>query len=166
MPHSNMPARPRKDPLQQKRRTRNPLNKDEHYDDSQSDQSLPSDADDDADADYSDLSDPDANDNSDTEIPPKQTTQQADTDLMRNGGGDMPKEAPKSEPLQFDQSTTAAAAQQDSDKKLKPHEEYKRRLESDPAFIPNRGAFFMHDSRHDKSARGGRGRGRGGAQAG
>ncbi|KAF7563186.1 hypothetical protein G7046_g898 [Stylonectria norvegica] len=47
------------------------------------------------------------------------------------------------------------------------HEDYKRRRDEDPAFVPNRGAFFMHDHRHaGPSANGfrpfGRGRGRGG----
>ncbi|KAL2268755.1 hypothetical protein VTJ83DRAFT_3601 [Remersonia thermophila] len=52
------------------------------------------------------------------------------------------------------------------------HEEYKRRRDEDPTFVPNRGAFFLHDHRHAGPAangfrpfpRGGgaRGRGRGG----
>lgn len=46
------------------------------------------------------------------------------------------------------------------------HEEYKKRRDADPAFVPNRGGFFMHD--HRSAAPGqngfrpfGRGRGRG-----
>jgi hypothetical protein len=52
------------------------------------------------------------------------------------------------------------------------HDEYKKKRDEDPAFVPNRGAFFMHDHRHHGPAangfrpfpRGGaaRGRGRGG----
>ncbi|CAM1500966.1 Fc.00g101280.m01.CDS01 [Cosmosporella sp. VM-42] len=47
------------------------------------------------------------------------------------------------------------------------HEDYKRRRDEDPAFVPNRGAFFMHDHRHAGPAANGfrpfgRGRGRGG----
>lgn len=47
------------------------------------------------------------------------------------------------------------------------HEDYKRRRDEDPSFVPNRGAFFMHDHRHAGPAGNGfrpfgRGRGRGG----
>ncbi|KAJ3473862.1 hypothetical protein NLG97_g10097 [Lecanicillium saksenae] len=48
------------------------------------------------------------------------------------------------------------------------NDDYKRRREQDPAFVPNRGAFFMHDSRQAAGPPGntfrpfGRGRGRGG----
>jgi hypothetical protein len=53
--------------------------------------------------------------------------------------------------------------------KRREHDEYKRRRDEDPTFIPNRGAFFMHDHRHAGPAangfrpfpRGARGRGRG-----
>ena len=53
------------------------------------------------------------------------------------------------------------------DRRRREHEEYKKKRDSDPAFIPNRGAFFMHDSRSAPGqngfrAVGGRGRGRGG----
>lgn len=56
------------------------------------------------------------------------------------------------------------------------HEDYKKRRDEDPAFVPNRGAFFMHDHRHAGPAangfrpfgrgRGGRGGGRGGGIGG
>ena len=53
-----------------------------------------------------------------------------------------------------------------TDKGRRDHEEYKKRRDEDPAFVPNRGVFFMHD--HRSSAPGqngfrpfGRGRGRG-----
>lgn len=50
------------------------------------------------------------------------------------------------------------------------HEDYRRKRDVDPAFIPNRGNFFMHDTRSNygqsnlpgRGAWGGRGRGRGG----
>ncbi|KAL1653801.1 hypothetical protein SLS61_003586 [Didymella pomorum] len=53
------------------------------------------------------------------------------------------------------------------DRRRREHEEYKKKRDSDPAFIPNRGAFFMHDSRSAPGQNGfrpigGRGRGRGG----
>lgn len=52
------------------------------------------------------------------------------------------------------------------ERRRREHEEYKKKRDSDPAFIPNRGAFFMHDHRHAPSQNGfrtigGRGRGRG-----
>nr|XP_036589286.1 uncharacterized protein CTRU02_00040 [Colletotrichum truncatum]KAF6801291.1 hypothetical protein CTRU02_00040 [Colletotrichum truncatum] len=59
------------------------------------------------------------------------------------------------------------------ERRRREHEEYKRRRDEDPAFVPNRGAFFMHDHRHaGPSANGfrpfgrGRGRGRGGGIGG
>lgn len=55
------------------------------------------------------------------------------------------------------------------DRRRREHEEYKKKRDADPAFVPNRGGFFMHD--HRSAAPGqngfrpsgrGRGRGRGG----
>lgn len=54
------------------------------------------------------------------------------------------------------------------------HEDYRRKRDNDPAFIPNRGNFFMHDTRSvhgqgslsGRGAWGGRGRGRGGGNVG
>lgn len=60
------------------------------------------------------------------------------------------------------------------ERRRREHEEYRKKRDEDPAFVPNRGAFFMHDHRHAGPAangfrpfgrgalRGGRGRGRGG----
>jgi hypothetical protein len=50
------------------------------------------------------------------------------------------------------------------------HDDYKKRRDEDPAFVPNRGSFFMHDHRHAGPAANGfrpfgRGRGRGGRPA-
>lgn len=52
------------------------------------------------------------------------------------------------------------------ERRRREHEEYKKKRDADPAFVPNRGAFFMHDHRSQgPSANGfrpfGRGRGRG-----
>lgn len=56
------------------------------------------------------------------------------------------------------------------EQKRREHEEYRRKRDADPTFVPNRGAFFLHDHRHPGPAangfrpfhRGGaRGRGRG-----
>ena len=46
------------------------------------------------------------------------------------------------------------------------HEEYKKKRDADPAFVPNRGGFFMHDHRSASQSQNGfrpfgRGRGRG-----
>lgn len=54
------------------------------------------------------------------------------------------------------------------------HEEYRKKRDADPAFIPNRGNFFMHDTRGHANGQAppfrgawqGRGRGRGGANVG
>jgi hypothetical protein len=55
------------------------------------------------------------------------------------------------------------------DRRRREHEDYKKKRDEDPAFVPNRGAFFMHDHRHAGPAANGfrpfgrgRGRGRGG----
>ena len=52
------------------------------------------------------------------------------------------------------------------DKRRTEHEEYKRRRDADPAFVPNRGGFFMHDHRSAAPGQNGfRPFGRGGAKA-
>ncbi|KAK3307986.1 CASC3/Barentsz eIF4AIII binding-domain-containing protein [Chaetomium strumarium] len=70
-------------------------------------------------------------------------------------------------------SSSAASQQQprlpSQELKRREHEEYRRRRDEDPTFVPNRGAFFLHDHRHAGPAangfrpfpRGARGRGRG-----
>ncbi|EAT86388.2 hypothetical protein SNOG_06557 [Parastagonospora nodorum SN15] len=57
------------------------------------------------------------------------------------------------------------------ERRRKEHEEYKKKRDADPAFIPNRGAFFMHDQRSAPAQNGFRpagmrGRGRGGGIGG
>lgn len=52
------------------------------------------------------------------------------------------------------------------ERRRREHEEYKRKRDADPVFVPNRGAFFMHDHRHSGPAANGfrpfgKGRGRG-----
>ena len=70
----------------------------------------------------------------------------ADTDLQN------PPNAPTSDSI--------------GERRRREHEEYKKKRDADPAFVPNRGGFFMHD--HRSAAPGqngfrpfGRGRGRG-----
>ena len=55
------------------------------------------------------------------------------------------------------------------ERRRREHEEYRKQRDANPAFVPNRGAFFMHDHRHSGPAANGfrpfgrgRGRGRGG----
>ncbi|KAG9228621.1 CASC3/Barentsz eIF4AIII binding-domain-containing protein [Amylocarpus encephaloides] len=66
------------------------------------------------------------------------------------------------------QSTAQMDRQQEQpyERRRREHEEYKKKRDADPAFVPNRGAFFMHDHRHSGPAANGfrpfgRGRGRG-----
>ncbi|KAI6089859.1 CASC3/Barentsz eIF4AIII binding-domain-containing protein [Hypoxylon rubiginosum] len=108
----------------------------------------------------------------------------SDTDFMLNKLSISDEAAPVQE-LNFDESTeppskssapivvsSNSAAdhphEASGDRRRKEHEEYRRKRDEDPSFVPNRGAFFMHDHRHaGPSANGfrpfGRGaRGRGG----
>lgn len=105
-----------------------------------------------------------------------------DTDAMMNGlhiSGDVEE----GEEMRFDEigktsprETPQKASTQDptvftssdnlGEKRRREHEEYKKKRDEDPAFVPNRGGFFMHD--HRSAAPGqngyrlyGRGRGRG-----
>ena len=109
-----------------------------------------------------------------------------DTASMMNGlkfSGDVDE----GEEMEFDdmgkqaqEPSTAAAVQEKAEptsldtlaeKRRREHEEYRKKRDADPAFVPNRGGFFMHD--HRSSAPGqngfrpfGRGRGRGRAGPG
>ncbi|KAL8732189.1 MAG: hypothetical protein Q9166_002936 [cf. Caloplaca sp. 2 TL-2023] len=63
-------------------------------------------------------------------------------------------------------SAVPPSASNPVDKRRQEHEEYKKRRDTDPSFVPNRGGFFMHDSRSLGPGRNGfrpfgRGRGRG-----
>lgn len=106
-----------------------------------------------------------------------------DTETMLNGMN-ISENNHATEEVHFDTvdepaDTPAAAAQEPSsmrsemliDRKRREHEEYKKKRDADPAFVPNRGGFFMHD--HRSAAPGqngfrpsGRGRGRGGRGGG
>lgn len=79
------------------------------------------------------------------------------TEMMRNGLKTSDKAA-DDEVVDFEtgrlaveqpSSTGASSGKPESfaERKRREHEEYKRKRDSDPAFIPNRGAFFMHDQR-------------------
>ncbi|SMY19049.1 unnamed protein product [Zymoseptoria tritici ST99CH_1A5] len=110
----------------------------------------------------------------------------ADTEAMMKGlaiqdtGGD--SEAVEFEGAAAQTSTTAPKSssngrhevQTAGERLRRDHEDYRRKRDADPAFIPNRGNFFMHDTRSHqgqggpplRGAYGGRGRGRGGQHAG
>jgi len=80
------------------------------------------------------------------------------------------------QPVIVSSGSAAPSQQPPSERRRLEHEEYRRKRDEDPAFVPNRGAFFMHDHRHAGPAangfrpfpRGGgaRGRGRGGLWSG
>lgn len=109
----------------------------------------------------------------------------ADTEAMMNGlkiAGDDQEDA-----VEFSNmgengalATTPAATPMNgssvhpAERQRREHEEYKKKRDSDPAFIPNRGNFFMHDTRGQpngqvpppRGAWAARGRGRGAPSAG
>ena len=167
-------------------------------DDSLSEASAISDADDDADAEGSDGSDfgtqrrkptrtrsdpqnrlEDANgrveESARLSKTPPLTAAMADTEDMMNGMR-ISQDIKESEGINFEdlgkdaqQKDSVSRVETLADRRKKEHEEYKKKRDTDPAFVPNRGGFFMHD--HRSSAPGqngfrpstrGRGRGRGG----
>ncbi|KAI5926951.1 CASC3/Barentsz eIF4AIII binding-domain-containing protein [Camillea tinctor] len=108
----------------------------------------------------------------------------SDTEFMLNGLSISDQAAPVQE-MNFDEvtksptkavapivvsSNSVAATGPVGDRRRKEHEEYRRKRDEDPSFVPNRGAFFMHDHRHAGPSANGfrpfgrsaRGRGRGG----
>lgn len=79
------------------------------------------------------------------------------------------KSAPKGPLVVSSSSANRQPAEPQGDRRRREHEEYKRKRDEDPAFVPNRGAFFMHDHRHAGPAANGFrpfGRGRGGGRGG
>lgn len=113
------------------------------------------------------------------------STKMHDTEVMMNGlnlsGGvaegeeihfDEMGEQPPAESLpKVSTQDLVAVTSSDAlgDRRRREHEEYRKKRDADPAFVPNRGGFFMHD--HRSAAPGpngfrpfgrGRGRGRGG----
>lgn len=119
-----------------------------------------------------------------TSKPPAKSNGAADTDMILNGL-DRPEDFNNIESMNYDdlsnvqKSTTSqpvivkSTAVMDHvletplERRRREHEDYKKKRDEDPAFVPNRGAFFMHDHRHSGPAANGfrpfgRGRGRGG----
>ncbi|KAI1178613.1 CASC3/Barentsz eIF4AIII binding-domain-containing protein [Nemania sp. FL0916] len=113
----------------------------------------------------------------------------SDTEFMMNGLSIMDKNAPLEE-VEFEAAPTSPvkapapivvssnsmlAQARDTmsgppgERRRIEHEEYRRKRDEDPSFVPNRGAFFMHDHRHAGPSANGfrpfgrasRGRGRG-----
>ena len=79
-----------------------------------------------------------------------------DTEVMMNGLNI--SDANKAEEVHFDdlgrQRTTPAPPRDQNqpretliERRRKEHEEYRKKRDADPAFVPNRGGFFMHDHR-------------------
>ncbi|KAF2231751.1 hypothetical protein EV356DRAFT_451523 [Viridothelium virens] len=113
-----------------------------------------------------------------TDIPFKRQT---DTEAMMNGMN-IPEESVETEVVDFEQMgvdsqpaslgdlgtshTPSTRPETFADRKRREHEEYRKKRDSDPAFIPNRGTFFMHDHRTESPGQNGfkpfgKGRGRG-----
>jgi hypothetical protein len=116
-------------------------------------------------------------------VKPETTQEQSfaathDTEVMMNGLR-ISEHATPSEAMDFDATEDGPISdQQDAsqsdprrqknplDRKRQEHEEYKKKRDADPAFIPTRGQFFMHDTRSGGSGPNGikpfgRGAGRG-----
>ncbi|KAJ8130311.1 hypothetical protein O1611_g3317 [Lasiodiplodia mahajangana] len=110
----------------------------------------------------------------------------SDTEFMMNGLSIADKNAPVQEvefndapksparapaPIVVSSNSVLAPARDGppGDRRRIEHEEYRRKRDEDPSFVPNRGSFFMHDHRHAGPAANGfrpfarapRGRGRG-----
>ncbi|KAF1352662.1 hypothetical protein EJ07DRAFT_183436 [Lizonia empirigonia] len=143
-------------------------------DDSQSDASAASDAASDA-ADDADADNSDPNGARTAHAVPGAPTRQPSPPIARSDAPAPPLK--DTEPLlnglsidgadEGDGETAPARPETLGDRRRREHDEYKKKRDSDPAFIPNRGAFFMHDSRSAPGQNafrpaGGRGRGRGG----
>lgn len=115
---------------------------------------------------------------------PSFTTMTSDTVAMMNGLK-IDEYTDEAEEIHFDDMNSASQAQANgpaptqvaavipltanvAEQRRQEHEEYKRRRDADPAFVPNRGGFFMHDHRSMAPGQNGfrpfgkgRGRGRG-----
>lgn len=81
-----------------------------------------------------------------------------------------PAKSPSAPMVVSSASATQPSGLQDG-RRRQEHDDYRKKRDQDPAFVPNRGAFFMHDHRHAGPAANGfrpfgRGRGRGGRGGG
>ena len=120
---------------------------------------------------------------------PSFSASMADTEAMMNGmkivdngtnadeiDFDNAEERPEAVPVQPAENQGPSASDRTEtlgERRRREHEEYKKKRDEDPAFVPNRGGFFMHDHRTTApgqngfrpSGRGRGGRGRGGIGA-
>lgn len=69
----------------------------------------------------------------------------ADMDERIEGETKNPEEILEKSPAQ--DAKDAATSESPAEKRRREHEEYKKKRDADPAFVPNRGGFFMHDHR-------------------
>jgi len=88
-------------------------------------------------------------------------------EVRRNGVPKDRRRAKGADGLKGDTLIDDSAQETVFEKRKREHEEYRKKRDADPAFVPNRGAFFMHDHRTDAGGANGfrpfgRGRGRGG----
>lgn len=90
------------------------------------------------------------------------------TPAEANDGVPSPPRSPSAPVIVSSSSAMNPVAHDANARRRNENDDYKRRRDQDPAFVPNRGAFFMHDSRQAAVPPGsalrpfGRGRGRGG----
>lgn len=65
-----------------------------------------------------------------------------------------------------EQEAEERPAEKSQDKRRGDYEDYKKRRDADPTFVPNRGGFYLHDHRHGDGGNGFRPFARGGARGG
>lgn len=76
-----------------------------------------------------------------------------------------PSKSPGAPVVVSSTAATRPSSEQADGRRRHEHDDYRKKRDEDPAFVPNRGAFFMHDHRHAGPAANGFrpfGRGRGG----
>ncbi|KAL0639321.1 hypothetical protein Q9L58_001547 [Maublancomyces gigas] len=72
----------------------------------------------------------------------------------------------ETEEVEEEPETEERQAEKPQDKRRGDHEDYKKRRDADPTFVPNRGGFYLHDHRHGDGGNGFRPFARGGARGG
>ncbi|KAI4765980.1 hypothetical protein E4T52_00340 [Aureobasidium sp. EXF-3400] len=85
--------------------------------------------------------------------PVKQESVAGESDVSANAAG---------APIVSSESGSARRGETVADRRRREHDDYRKKRDTDPTFIPNRGNFFMHDARtSDQRGFGAYGRGRG-----
>lgn len=72
----------------------------------------------------------------------------------------------ETEEVEKEQEAEERPAEKSQGKGRGDHEDYKKRRDADPTFVPNRGGFYLHDHRHGDGGNGFRPFARGGARGG